>query len=327
MNNGPKVAIIVLNWNNYVDTKECLESLAGITYPNCDVIVIDNASTDDSIDRLEREFPRHTFIRNDKNLGFAAGYNVGIRQALNSEANYILILNNDMVVEKGFLEPAIKIAEQDGQVGVIGGKIYHYDDPKRISVICGKYKRFRWGVLPYGKDQIDQGQFDNSHEVQFVTGAMMLVKREVFKRVGLLPETYFFWNEEWDFSYHVRKEGYKLYYVSKFVAWHKEARSYQRSDPKFIYNLYRSRFILLEQILPPFQWKLYFILFRLYYRFLAHSRFYRRLRRFTFDIKRQNLLKIIRLAIEDHKTKKRVSLDDLEKVRKIFAKEENGDKL
>jgi hypothetical protein len=319
MKTWPKVAIIVLNWNSYEDTKECLESLANITYPNYEVIVIDNASSDSSIDRLEKEFSQHIFIRNNENLGFAAGYNVGIRHALNSGDDYILILNNDMVVEERFLEPAVEIAEQNKQVGIVGGKIYYYDDPKRISVVWGKYRWFRWGVLPHGKNQIDKGQFDYPREVQFVTGAMMLVKQEVFKLVGLLPEAYFFWNEEWDFSYHVGKKGYKLYYVPRFIAWHKEARTYCRSDPKFIYNLYRSRFILLERILNPIGWKVYFFLFRLYYQFFAGWRLFRRLRGFVFDIRYGDLTKIIRLAIDDHKTEKKISLEDLERVGKIFT--------
>jgi len=388
----PKVAIIILNWNGWKDTIECLESVFRNTYPNYRVIVIDNGSTNGSIEKIKAwadgkqevltPEPSHPLyhlshppvkklipyiyytceeaerggditleekvtrkcqeqrkanskklnptssyplilIQTGENLGFAAGNNVGIRYALKKDYDYTLLLNNDTVVEQSFLEQTIEIAEKNNKIGILGGKIYYYHEPQKISIVWGKYRRFRWGVLPYGKNQIDNGQFNNDREIQFVTGALMLIRKEVFNKVGLLHEEYFFWNEEWDFSYNVAKNGYKLYYVAGFVVWHKEASTYRSSNPKFIYNLYRSRFIFLERTLSRFQWKLYFIIFYFYYRLLARHRFFRRLRGFAFNLDKQDLFEIILLAIKDHKKKKKITLEDLEKVEKIFKKGKN----
>lgn len=125
----PSVFIVILHWKNYESTRDCLASVQQITYPNYQIIVVDNYSDDGSVERLQAEYPGCVFLINDANLGFSRGCNVGIREAYHRGAAYVLVLNNDMQVETGFLEPAISAAEKDAEVGLVTGKILYKDPP------------------------------------------------------------------------------------------------------------------------------------------------------------------------------------------------------
>ncbi len=240
----PQVCVIVLNWKNFPDTKNCLDSLEQSTYPNLRIIVVDNCSNDNSVERLRKEYPHLPLIVNNQNLGFARGCNVGIRQALRDrQCAYVLLLNNDAVVCKDSLLEAIEFAESDGRIGVISGKILLFE--------------------------VDRGQYETPCEVGFATGALMLIKREVLERVGLLPEEYFFGIEEWDYSFNVRRSGYRLCYVPKFVAYHKADGSHWNYDPKFVYNSYRNKLIFQEKYLPWGLFPLWKAVFGFYGRHLA----------------------------------------------------------
>ena len=115
-----KVSIIVLNWNNYNDSAECLESLNNIDFPNCEIILVDNASEDGSAERLKMNYPNISLIKNHDNYGYAKGNNVGIKQALKNGADYVLLLNNDTVVDQHFLTPLVMDAEADNGIGIVG---------------------------------------------------------------------------------------------------------------------------------------------------------------------------------------------------------------
>ena len=138
--NYPKVSIIILNWNGLEDTIECLESLKKITHPNYEVIVVDNGSEGNDAQMLQERFGDYIhIIRNDKNYGFAGGANIGMRYVLNnSAADYVLLLNNDTVVDPEFLTELVKVAEADPAIGITGGKIYYYDNPGQLQFVWGR---------------------------------------------------------------------------------------------------------------------------------------------------------------------------------------------
>ena len=131
----PKVSIIILNWNGWKDTIECLESLQRLTYPNYHVIVVDNGSRGNDAEVLQEKFGDYiSLIRNDKNYGYTGGNNIGIRHALNnSSPDYFLILNNDVAVAPDFLTEMVKVADNDAAIGIVGPKVYYYDFPNRIQ--------------------------------------------------------------------------------------------------------------------------------------------------------------------------------------------------
>jgi GT2 family glycosyltransferase len=250
----PKVAIVVLNWNGYHYTKACVESLERITWPNYEIIVVDNGSTDDSARKLREDFPRHQILANPTNLGFARGHNVGIRRALADGADYVLLLSNDFVVTPGFLEPALALAESDARIGMIGGKIYLLEQPGRLWYAGGRISRLRGMVKVYGARRKDRGQYERIRRISFVSGAKMLIKRAVLQNVGLLPEEYFFGIEEWDYSVAVGRAGYRMYYVPGFVSYHKVGGSYSQTRPKYLYGWWRGRLIFQEKYCPVGFW-------------------------------------------------------------------------
>jgi GT2 family glycosyltransferase len=302
----PRVYTIILNWNNYEDSKKCLESLQQATYPDHRIVVVDNASTDGSGKRLQQEFSRHEFVFNEGNLGFSRGCNRGIHAALkDKDCAYVLLLNNDAVVPPNFLEKAIESAEGDSRIGLVGGKILHSPESKVISYAGGHINRWRGMVIIRGFNEKDRGQYDEACEVGFVTGAFMLIKREVLEKVGLLPEEYFFGVEEWDYSLHVKQSGYKLYYVPEFVAYHTGDGSHWNYDPRFNYIGYRSKLIFQEKYLPkglfPF-WKMIFYVYAKYrakraWQKLAKKYDTEKDRKASFDDTQFALIK----AIQDHR--------------------------
>jgi GT2 family glycosyltransferase len=258
----PKVAIVVLNWNGYHLTKACVESLERITWPNYEIIIVDNGSTDGSAPKLRAEFSCHTVIVNEANLGFARGCNVGLRHALAEQADYVLLVNNDSTVERSFLEPAVELMESDPAAGLVTGKIYFQDDPSRIWYAGGKSSLIRGHPLMIGRGQLDRGQFDHRREIEFATGALMLIRSAVIRAVGLLPEEYFFGEEDWDYCTAIRRRGYRLYYVPQFVIHHKPHGSHSCRDAKYVYSFHRGRLMFLSKTLPRPLFALWKLTFR-----------------------------------------------------------------
>jgi GT2 family glycosyltransferase len=269
---APRVSVIILNWNGWKDTIECLESLYQISYPNYDVIVIDNGSTDDSIEKIKEfcegkiivnssffkysqenkpikivEYTREEaeagggkeselfglpsnkrliLIRNEKNYGFAGGNNVGIRYALKAlNPDYLLLLNNDTVVDREFLSELVKVGEREEKIGAVNPKIYRYDEPKRLQAVYSKVN-FSGGRAPViGQNKIDNGQFDLERETGYVFGECFFVKSKVIRDVGLFNPNYFCYWEEIELCMRIRKKGYRMLYCPKARIWHKVSRS------------------------------------------------------------------------------------------------------
>lgn len=266
---SPKVYIIVLNWNNYHDSKTGIESLLKADYPNKQIVVVDNASTDNSGILLREDFPDLLFIYNAENLGFARGCNVGIRAALqDKDAAYVLLFNNDAEATPNFLQKAVEVAESDKNIGLVGGKILRSPECKKIWYAGGYVDVWRCQGVTRGWGEIDRGQYDRGEEVDFVTGALMLIRREVLEKVGLLPEEYFFGVEEFDYSVAVKRAGYSLYYVPDFLVYHRGDGSHGNYDPKYAYIYYRQKLIFMEKYLPKGLFPFWKIAFKLYGKFI-----------------------------------------------------------
>lgn len=302
---NPTVYVIVLNWNNYEVTKRCLESLLQASYPKLSVIVVDNGSVDGSTERLKAEFADVQFIFNEKNLGFARGCNVGIRAALKDEhCDYVLLLNNDAFVPPAFLEKAVAVAEGDKSIGLVGGKVLQSPESNTIWYAGGHIDRWRGQAMLRGFGEVDHGQYDEPCDVGFVSGGLMLIKREVLTTVGLLPEEYFFGVEEWDFSLATKTAGYRLCYVPDFIAFHRGDGSHWNYDPKFVYNYYRNKLIFQEKFLPRGLFPLWRIFFVLYGKYWARRQRQKTIDRFDKDktIPVEDLYFLIMEAVRDHGT-------------------------
>jgi len=242
-----KTAIILLNFNSYQDTFECVESILNSNETNYQVYIVDNASQDDSFSRLKKEFQedkRISFLFSKENLGFSGGCNVGIKEALKREYDYVLLLNNDTIVTDSFLSEMLSVAKKDTKVGIVGGKTLFNDDRKSIwdagGYICEKSYR---GI----RRRENHPDINNVSEVGFVTCCLALVKTEVFKKIGLLPEAYFFGTEEWEFSLRAQRAGIKLMYTPKAIIYHKVGRSHDHTSAKMLYNTYRNRILFVKR--------------------------------------------------------------------------------
>lgn len=216
----PKVAVILLNWNNKGDTLECIESLKRVTYPNFEVLVVDNGSSDDSVSSIRAAYPDVTLIENKANLGFTGGNNVGIRQALANGADYVLLLNNDTVVDPAFLDKLVQVMESDPSIGIAGPKMYYYSEPRRIWCTGGKVNHWRGEAWNLGNDEIDVGNFDKLTDVDFMNGCALIVTRKVLEDIGMLHEPMFCYFEENDFCARAKKHGYRIVYVPASKIWH-----------------------------------------------------------------------------------------------------------
>ena len=218
----PKVSVITVNWNNFKDTAECLESLRKSTYPNFEVVVVDNCSEGDDVAQLKQRFGDSAkLIVNERNSGFAGGCNLGIKDALAGGADYVALLNNDTVVDPDFLNAVVSVAESDKKVGIAGGKIYCYELPETIW-FAGGIINYRTGRTPIrGSGEADNGQFNEIVAVDWISGCFMFVSRDVLQAVGLLDERFFFGWEDVDICVRAARKGFKVLFVPESRIWHK----------------------------------------------------------------------------------------------------------
>jgi len=276
-----EVFIVILNWNGKKDTSECLSSLKKITYKNYKIVLVDNGSKDDSVKEIKKNFPNVKIIQNKQNLGFAEGSNVGIKYALKNKADYVLLLNNDAIADKKFLSEMMEIAESDEKIGIVCPKVYFYSKLKVLQYAGLKFD-FNFGKsILIGHGQKDNGQFDNIKEADFCGGTCMLVKKEIFERIGLFDKKYFAYFEDNDFGFKAKKAGYKIIFCPKAKIWHKiSASSGGQSNPFKEYYLNRNRIIFMKKYAGKWQFSK-FLVYLFFESIIASAMF---LKRGRFDM-------------------------------------------
>lgn len=237
----PLVYIIILNWNLKHDTAECIDSALKMDFPNYRIAVVDNNSTDGSPEFLKAKFPNINVIVNSENMGYAAGSNVGIRYALQREADYILLLNNDTIVDQRLLSQLVEAGETDPKAGILGPMILYYDQRDRIWHMGARRRGPMPVPLKEGSGARDSGQYVSPLELDMVSGCCMLVKRAVFERLGFLDPGYFMYYEDADFCQRAQEEGYRVLCVPTAKIWHKVSRSTIGNLARFRYYQARSR--------------------------------------------------------------------------------------
>jgi GT2 family glycosyltransferase len=219
---SPKVSIITLTWNSYEVTRDCLLSLKKLDYPNFEIIVVDNGSTDGSQEQLDRDFSDMRQIRNATNLGFSAGNNVAIRDALARNTDYVLLLNNDTIVSPNFLGELVAVAESDPKIALLSPKIYYFEPPDKIWYAGGVKKPMRGLPKHLGMHQRDDADTGATREATFLTGCALLIKAPVIRQIGLLDEIFFLGFEDADWSVRARQAGFKGVYVPAATIWHRD---------------------------------------------------------------------------------------------------------
>ncbi len=259
--NHPKVSIIILNWNGYVDTIECLESLRKITYPNYRVIIVDNGSVGNDIKILKEKYADYIdIIANERNYGFPEGCNIGMKYALKEGADYLLLLNNDTIVDPAFLTELVNVAESDPSFGILGSKVFYYYYPDSIQQAGGK---IWWGLgfmEVYGGVR-DIGQYEEIVQRDFVFMTSALIRKELINRIGFMDPYFFFGLDDYDYCTRTKRAGFKIMYVPPSIVWHKGgATSSKLPQFKEIQNLikkragfrqYKYHYILFRRYCPP----------------------------------------------------------------------------
>ncbi|MFC6614898.1 glycosyltransferase family 2 protein [Halopenitus salinus] len=248
MNNCPSVSIIILNWNNYSDTAECLSSLENIEYCNYDVVVVDNGSTDRSGQRLKSEFSWCKFIFNGDNLGFAGGNNIGINYSLEQGYDYILLLNNDTIVQKNFMEPLIETAETKNDAAGVSGVIKKFNS-EEIWYADGDFNTLfvRGKVKDTPKSQSDTYQVDQ------ITGALFLLNSDYICR-DVLNEEYFLGQEDTELSWEIAtSENWNLYVNPNSTIYHKVSSTRGDHNSFRYYHSTRNRIIFAQNNLDALE--------------------------------------------------------------------------
>ena len=244
----PSVYIIILNWNSSEDTIECICSLQNLNYQQYKLILVDNGSTDQSEERLRSRFPNLPFIQTGSNLGYAGGNNVGIKYALEQGADYVWLLNIDTIVHPDSLSTMVEMALSDSIIGMVGSKIYFYDEKDVLWYAGGTFDLEEGGIASHlGWGQKDIGQFEQVKDVGYITGCSLLVKREVIEKIGLLPEEYFLYFEETDWNYCAQQNGFRTVIAHKSLIWHKVKRKGE-AKVRFTYYMTRNRFLLVKKL-------------------------------------------------------------------------------
>jgi len=220
------VYVILLNWNSWKDSIECIESCRNLSYSHFRILLVDNGSIDGSEAILRERFPEMEFLQTGANLGFAGGNNVGIRYALEQGADYVWLLNNDTVVEPNSLSALVQTAQTDKTVGMVGSKIVYYDNPRMLwyagAVLDSEapYKMHHRGL----RDE-DSGQYNQLEETGFVTGCSLLAKRKMITEIGLMWEDFFLYFEDSDWNVRAKNAGWKLLYCPNSLIYHKVSLS------------------------------------------------------------------------------------------------------
>lgn len=242
------MACVIVNWNGWRHTIMCLQALHSTEYSNLCVIVVDNGSTDDSVPRIRAEHPDVHLIETGKNLGFSGGNNAGIREAFRRGAEYIWLLNNDTVPAPNALKEMVRRAEADRQIGAVGSVLYYAASPDKIQDWGGGWVNVLLGYCSIASEPPNIGR-----ELDFLTGASMLVRRKVVEELGLMDDRYFLYWEDVEFCFRMRRHGWSLAVAPKAMVLHKVNASTAK-NPSVVERYFTTsalRFLAEYSPLPP----------------------------------------------------------------------------
>ncbi len=243
MQNECKISIITINYNGLKDTCELIDSIP--FNDNMEVIVVDNASKQDEVSVISKRFPQVKVIHSEQNHGFAGGNNLGINEA---KGDYILLINNDTYFKDFNIDALIEKLESSDKIGIVcpklrfawGSNPIQYAGYTPLSKITVR----NWAI---GFGEEDNGQYDTAHPTPYAHGAAMLIKREALEKVGLMPECFFLYYEEIDWSMMFTRAGYEIWYDPACTVYHKESQTTGQNSPLRTYYITRNRLLLVKR--------------------------------------------------------------------------------
>ncbi len=237
----PRVVIIIPNYNLKFDLDECLESLTDTDYPEFDVIVVDNGSSDGSIDLIQKKQPWVKIIAQKNNYGYASALNAGIVFSWKSNPKYYLFLNNDTLVPSDTVKKLVTAMEQDSKIAIAAPKIIYHEQPNKIFSLGDKV--YPWLPLPvrFGKQKLDKPKYNRTLEFDYVFGCALLVRASVLEKIGLFDTSYFMFYEDADFCRRVRQVDLKIVRVGSAIIRHKSSRRVKKDPRRMIFLRARNR--------------------------------------------------------------------------------------
>jgi hypothetical protein len=240
-------AIVIVNWNGYPDTRQCLESLKEVAYEKYFVIIVDNASSDLSEAKLRQEFPEHTILQSGANLGFAGGANVGIRHALGNGADYVLLLNNDTQVDSQLLTRLVQTIERREDIGLAGPMVKYMSQPDKVWAYGGAFNANTGSALHFLNESEHQRFVMQPPWYLYVPACVLLIKRTCIEGVGLFSERYFHLAEDLDYCIRAQQKGWSIALDPGVTVLHKGSASLARFSPLYNYYEQRNRLFVIQQ--------------------------------------------------------------------------------
>jgi len=244
------VSIITVNYNQPLITEQLLSSISLTnTYPNIEIIVVDNGSKVNDVPQWQAKYPAFRFIRSDINLGFAGGNNLGVKEAT---GEYLFFVNNDTEFTEGLIEKLVNILDTHPEVGMVSPKIRYFDQPDTLQYVgftAMNYYTCRNYCV--GQFELDKGQYDNSTgPTAYAHGAAMMARKEAIDKAGLMAENFFLYYEEMDWCDHIKKAGYEIWVETKALIYHKESVSVGRASALKEYFMNRNRILFIRRNAP-----------------------------------------------------------------------------
>ena len=216
----PHIKILILNWNGKDLLKHCLDSVIAIDYPNYSVIMIDNGSSDGSLDMVQENYSKVECLALDRNYGYAGGYNRCFAQLKDETAEFIMLLNNDTVVDVDILNSFNNARMKFGDSHIYGGKIYYLDDPNKIWYAGGRVKLKYINISHWGIRKQDSPEFSNPIETDYITGCCLFTSMEVINKLNGFDERFNMYGEDVDLCLRAKNRGINCYYWPDAKLWH-----------------------------------------------------------------------------------------------------------
>lgn len=246
----PLVSVVIVHWNERDLLRNCLSSLEQVNYPNREIIVVDNASTDGAPEMVRTEFPSVKLIVNTENTGFARGNNIGIRQA---GGRYIVALNADTTVEPNWIRAQVGVMEADPRIGLCQGKMMLLREPGKINSV-GMVLTRNGLVKHVGDGEVDIGQYSRPRPIFGVSGACAFCRRETLDQIGLFDEDFFAYYEDLDLSWRARVRGWDCVFVPTAVVHHFRNATSARNDSLYWHLRYLNQRNRIWALLKNLSW-------------------------------------------------------------------------
>lgn len=285
------LSIILINYNNYQDTIECIDSLLKNRIHISEIIVVENGSTNDSYSILKNKYSEIYIIKLNENIGFSGGNNIGIKEAIKQNKEFVILLNNDTIIENNAIEILIKEFKKNENYSLASGRIFYYPDKNKIWFDGGHLNYWRGLAVHnnYNKNFNEVDLINHNNEVDFISGCYMAIRLSDINKLGLLEEKYFLYLEDIDYCAKAIKKGLKLLYVPQSVIYHK-SNGQRKLNESMVYYSTRNRNLLINNCFD--------IRAKLFFYFII------RIKIVFWFLTRNQLYKVAIKAIKDYKSDK-----------------------